>query len=154
MSLITDIMGKFQGSPMKIVNFQDMQTVLNDMKSKQKSGYLLINVLSPQQQSCLIENTLSIEAEEETINDFVENYNTHLVKIILYGKNCSDYSILEKKNKQLVSLGFNTFVYLGGLFEWLLLQDIYGCENFPTSRRILDILMFSYPSNKLLTESR
>lgn len=144
-----NIMDVFRGSSMKIVNFQDVQTIMNDAKTltnKKQSNYLLINVLSPEEQACLIENTLCIGAEEETINEFVENYNTHLVKIILYGKNCGDYSILEKKNKQLVSLGFDTFVYLGGLFEWLLLQDIYGCENFPTSKRILDILTFSHPS--------
>jgi hypothetical protein len=105
--------------------------------------HILINVLSSNQQKCLIQNTLLIDAEEETINNYVENFNTSSIKIVLYGKNCSDYSVLEKKNKQFISLGFDTFVYLGGLFEWLLLQDIYGFENFPTTTKTLDILEFS-----------
>ena len=36
-----------------------------------------------------------------------------------------------KKYRQLVDLGFsNVYIYTGGLFEWLLLQDIYGSTNF------------------------
>ena len=40
------------------------------------------------------------------------------------------------------------FVYTGGLFEWLMLQDIYGETEFPTSKKELDILRFK-PPNKL-----
>jgi hypothetical protein len=46
------------------------------------------------------------------------------------------------------------YVYIGGLFEWLLLQDIYGDEEFPTTAKIIDILKYkgtshiSYISNK------
>jgi len=41
-------------------------------------------------------------------------------------------------------LGFlNIYVYLGGIFEWLLLQDIYGDEEFPTTSKIIDILKYS-----------
>ena len=48
-----------------------------------------------------------------------------------------------KKYKQLQELGFvNIYVYPGGLFEWLLLQDIYGHEDFPTTSQELDILKF------------
>ena len=56
--------------------------------------------------------------------------------------NSSDYSIF-KKYEQLIKLGFyNVFVYTGGLFEWLLLQDIYGTEEFPTTAKQLDILKY------------
>jgi hypothetical protein len=70
--------------------------------------------------------------------------------IVLYGKNSSDYSVLEKKNKQLISLGFKVLIYLGGLFEWVLLQDIYGADQFPTSKRNLDILKYR-PRSKIFT---
>ena len=55
------------------------------------------------------------------------------IKIIIYGKNCNDEKIYIKY-QQLISLGFyNVFIYVGGLFEWLLLQDIYGSDEFPTT---------------------
>ena len=40
------------------------------------------------------------------------------------------------------------YLYLGGLFEWLLLQDIYGFDDFPTTSRQLDILKYK-PGQKL-----
>ena len=53
----------------------------------------------------------------------------------------SEYEKLVKKQKQLVSLGFkNVYIYLGGMFEWLLLQDVYGQKEFPSDKKgeILD----------------
>ena len=42
-----------------------------------------------------------------------------------------------------MSLGFiNVYMYSGGLFEWLLLQDIYGDEEFPTTKKDIDILKY------------
>ena len=56
--------------------------------------------------------------------------------------NYLDKSIV-KKTEQLVDLGFtNIFIYVGGLFEWLLLQDIYGKDNFPTIGDELELLKF------------
>ena len=47
------------------------------------------------------------------------------------------------KYKQLTDFGFkNVFVYRGGLFEWLLLQDIYGEEQFKTTTKVIDILKY------------
>jgi hypothetical protein len=34
---------------------------------------------------------------------------------------------------------------MGGLFEWLMLQDIYGKELFPTTKKELDLLKFKPP---------
>ena len=52
-----------------------------------------------------------------------------------------------KKYDQLIGLGFpNVFIYPGGLFEWLCLQDIYGYDNFPTTIKELDILKFKAKS--------
>ena len=56
--------------------------------------------------------------------------------------NAADESLGNKYN-QLTKLGFsNTYVYVGGLFEWLLLQDIYGFDSFPTTKKELDILKY------------
>jgi hypothetical protein len=126
---------------MKKINFEDMQTVI-----KNPEIYLIINTLSSAEQQCLIVNTISVNDEEIIINKFLkENKN---IIIIVYGKNCNDDST-NKKYNQLLSLGFyNIFVYTGGLFEWLLLQDIYGKELFPTTKKELDIL--KYKSNQML----
>ena len=48
----------------------------------------------------------------------------------------------------------NVFIYPGGLFEWLLLQDIYGFDDFPTTKKERDHLKYKGKSvftNKLLT---
>ena len=61
--------------------------------------------------------------------------------------NASDETIVRKYN-QLTSLGLiNVVIYPGGLFEWLLLQDIFCNEDFPTTKKELDIL--KYKGNKL-----
>ena len=31
---------------------------------------------------------------------------------------------------------------MGGLFEWLLLQDMYGSDEFPTTNKELDVLKY------------
>ena len=126
---------------MKKINFEDMQTVI-----KNAEIYLIINTLPPTDQSCLIINTTLADDEESLINKFLkENKN---VRIIIYGKNCNDDTV-QKKYQQLISLGFyNIYVYNGGLFEWLMLQDIYGRDLFPTTKKELDLLKFK--ANQLL----
>jgi hypothetical protein len=70
------------------------------------------------------------------------------MKIIVYGRNCNDNKLYTKYN-QLTTLGFyNVYVYAGGLFEWLMLQDIYGAKEFPTTKKELDII--KYKPNKVL----
>jgi hypothetical protein len=65
--------------------------------------------------------------------------------IILYGRNCNDETFLKKYN-QLIGLGFsNIYMYSGGIFEWLLLQEIYGSDEFPTTEKFLDILKYKPP---------
>jgi hypothetical protein len=100
----------------------------------------------------LIPDTIAIKDEEAIINKHL-NKNIH---IIIYGKNANDESIF-KKYEQLLTLGCNSvFVYTGGLFEWLLLQDIYGKDEFPTTSDELDILKYRTESvlqNRLLLEN-
>ena len=117
------------------VNFEDVQ---HSMKNKNK--FLLINTLDGSRQNILIKNTVPVDKEEELINKLIKsNLN---VNIIVYDENANAPNLM-KKYDQLVSLGFiNVFIYPGGLFEWLLLQDIYGYDNFPTTSQERDILKF------------
>lgn len=126
---------------MKKINFEDMQTVI-----KNPEVYLIINTLPISEQNCLIVNTTFASDEENIINKFMkENRN---IRIVIYGKNCND-DTTNKKYQQLLSLGFyNIFLYTGGMFEWLLLQDIYGKDLFPTTKKELDLL--KYKPNQML----
>ena len=63
------------------------------------------------------------------------------IKIIIYGENSSDSNV-DTKYKQINDLGFEVYIYGGGMFEWLLLQDIYSNSEFPTTTKILDILKY------------
>ena len=124
------------------INYEDVQYII-----KNTENHLLINTLNENEQECLIPNTININKEVELINKFIKTGNKE-VKIIIYGKNCNDEKIFTKYN-QLNSLGFyNIYIYSGGIFEWLMLQDIYGSNEFPTSKIELDIL--KYKPNKVL----
>lgn len=116
-----------------LCNFEIIQNMKEDT--------LLINTLNNNNQQCLIYRTLDVKEEEQKLNDIIRNRNKN-IKIILYGKNSHDVSIY-KKYKQLKDLGlYNISIYSGGLFEWLLLQDVYGSELFPTTNNEIDILKF------------
>jgi hypothetical protein len=129
-------------SSMNKINFEDIQYSLS-----QKDAILIINTLSENEQDCIIPMTITPEKEINIINNLLRNGNKN-IKIIIYGKNCNDDKIY-KKYEQLQSLGFyNIYLYIGGLFEWLMLQDIYGEKEFPTSKKELDILKFK-PQKKL-----
>ena len=125
----------------KKINYEDMQTII-----KNPEVYFIINTLPLSEQQCLIVNTTLANDEEIIINKFMKENQS--IRIIIYGKNCNDENV-NKKYQQLLSLGFyNIFVYFGGMFEWLLLQDIYGKDLFPTTKKELDLL--KYKSNQLL----
>ena len=132
-------MGNTQSSNQKI-NYEDIQHVL-----KNPDTYILINTLNPNEQNCLLPNTMNINQEEELINRLIKNGIKNM-RIIVYGKNCNDEKIY-KKQSQLFSLGFyDVYIYTGGMFEWLLLQDIYGYDMFPTTKKENDLL--KYKGNK------
>ena len=123
------------------INYEDVQHVI-----KNTEIYILINTLSESEQDCLIPHTININNEEIIINKFIKTGNKQ-IKIIVYGRNCNDEKIYIKYN-QLSSLGFqNVFIYTGGIFEWLMLQDIYGEKEFPTTKKELNIL--KYKPNKM-----
>lgn len=142
------------------VNYEDVQCVCrtaNPMKQHDYSNYhapthtqpwLLINTLPPGMQGCLIPGTLPIDEEEVAINALIAASDGKTREIIVYGKNAND-DTLHKKYQQLMGLGFrNVRVYPGGMFEWLLLQDIYGAASFPTTSKELDLLKYKPPSGR------
>ena len=122
------------------LNFEDIVYILKIHKSD-KSRYIIINTMPSNMQSHLILGTLKIDEEVSTLNSMIKSNIG--VDIVIYGINCSDNSVI-KKYEQLRKLGFyNVHVYLGGLFEWILLQDIYGNESFQTSsNEKIDILKY------------
>lgn len=133
----------------KRVNFEDVQHAI-----KTTDKFLIINTLPNNEQECLIQHTISIDTEEKIINEFLSEYNISNKYIIVYGKNTNDITV-EKRYKQLLTLGFqNVYIYIGGLFEWLNLQDIYGFAEFPTTKKIIDILKYKptkYFDNRFIT---
>jgi len=117
------------------INFEDMQYAISD------NDTIIINTLKPDMQECLIYRTVSIHEEVGLLNQMLSSSNTG-TRIVIYGLNASDETIVTKYN-QLTSLGFyNIYVYTGGLFEWLLLQDVYGSDAFRTTKKELDILKY------------
>jgi rhodanese-related sulfurtransferase len=118
----------------KKINFEDMQNAINDMNT------LIINTLNVELQKCLIERTTTIDQESRIVNTILKVNRE--ITIVIYGMNASDETIVNKYN-QLINLGFtNVYIYPGGLFEWLLLQDIYGADIFKTTSKELDILKY------------
>jgi hypothetical protein len=109
------------------------------VKDMQKEGATIIHTME-ETEKVLIVGTVSAEKEIEKINKMISK-NDYEKDIIIYGRNCHEYEKLVKKQKQLISFGFkNVYIYLGGMFEWLLLQDVYGTKEFPTEKNgeILD----------------
>ena len=118
------------------IHFEELGEIINN----NSSSCVIINTLPLEEQNCLIQHTVNGNIEVDTINNLLRQDKKK--KIIIYGKNYRDVSIY-KKYKQLKSLGFtNVFLYIGGLFEWLCLQDIYGINNFQTTGTEVDILKY------------
>uniref|UniRef100_A0A6C0BAD1 Rhodanese domain-containing protein n=1 Tax=viral metagenome TaxID=1070528 RepID=A0A6C0BAD1_9ZZZZ len=123
----------------KKVSFQDIQHAQTNERT------IIINTLSEQEQAILIYKTVPISNEISQVENAIKLKNN----IIIYGKNSNDESIYIKYN-QINKLGGLVYIYVGGLFEWLLLQDIYGSDMFKTTNKTLDILKFK-PNNILNT---
>jgi rhodanese-related sulfurtransferase len=121
------------------INYEDVQYAI-------KNNYIIINTLAENEQDLLISKTTNAFCEVEIINSLIKS-GMKDKNIIVYGKNANDDKIMTKY-QQLISLGFvNIYIYCGGLFEWLLLQDIYGEDEFPTTKKELD--MIKYKPRKL-----
>lgn len=115
-----------------------------DVKKSIYQNRVIINTLPVNDQSCLIKNTVKCHHEEKLINECIEKLDYNKL-IIIYGKNSSDNSVYDKYS-QLKNIGFsNIYIYCGGVFEWLLLQDVYGFSEFPTTENNVDILKYREP---------
>ena len=116
------------------IGFEDIKYLLN-----KGNKFIIINTMHENEQDCLIKGTTMPKDEVVIINKALSNPN---LTIVIYGKNYNDDSIY-KKFDNLINLGFvNVYVYPGGIFEWLLLQDIYSESEFPTTKNELDLLKF------------
>ena len=119
------------------LGFEDVQFAI-----RHSTQFILINTLSNTEQTCLIPSTLNFSQEETIINDLIANYDVRSKNFIVYGRNATDQTAVAKC-EQLLSVGFhNVYLYPGGIFEWLLLQDVYGVDEFPTIGKLLDLLKF------------
>ena len=120
------------------IGFEDIKIAI-----KSTNKYIIINTLDVNEQNILIENTVIASEEENIINKILYVYSEPDRPIIIYGKNSTDSSAI-KKYDQLVKLGIkDVYIYYGGLFEWLLLNELYGNEEFPvTNNSNIDLLQY------------
>jgi len=131
--------------PIQRINFEDIQFA-------QKNTSLIINTLPTTEQSLLIAGTISWEKEIQAVEVAIQKKES----IFVYGRHCNDETIYQKY-EQIRKLGGKVYLYAGGLFEWLLLQDIYGSA-FPTTTtfKTVDLLKYKPPTllnTKYLTYS-
>ena len=139
---IMDWISRENSNKFKKANFEDVQYAIHHPKE-----FIVINTLSSLEQDCLILGTIPAYQEENTINELVNRIDIPDKRIIIYGRNASDSSP-ETKYTQLYKLGIpDITIYPGGLFEWLLLQDIYGYKTFPTTKKNADILAYKAIKN-------
>lgn len=130
------------------VGFDDVLYLLRKLRPTAAATVgLLISTLSAGEQDYLIQHTLSYQMEEKTVNDLLQNYAAlSRTIVVVYGRNGADATV-EFKYKQLVSLGFaRVYMYMGGLLEWWMLQEIYGAENFPSQGTPRDLLHYAAPA--------
>ena len=119
-------------SPIQRINFEDVQYA-------QSSEKIIISTLPSNDQNMLIYKTIRCDQEIKVVEEAIQQK----IPIFIYGKHCNDETIYIKYD-QIKKLGGIVYLYTGGLFEWLLLQDIYGKDDFPTSSttRIVDLLKY------------
>jgi len=119
------------------INFEQLKKLLIP-----DDNTLIINTMPLDRQQCLLPETINADLETEIINDILEKGISKNKTLVIYGLNHTDKTVF-KKAIQLNKLGFGKVkIYLGGMFEWLLLQDVYGKEEFATTGKALDILLF------------
>ena len=124
------------GNTMSYVSYEDVQKC---------QGRTLISTLPTTEQDILIHNTVACHVEIATVEDAIKRKTP----IIIYGKNAND-STIYKKYDQIKKLGGIAYIYPGGLFEWLLLQDIYGNDHFKTTKYTKSMDILKYKPNNVL----
>ena len=107
-------------------------------RMKKQNEIILINTLPLTRQDCLIKGTLKAFMEVEYMNKLLKTNKNK--EIIVYGLHHTDLSVVQKYN-QLKKLGFkNVHIYFGGMYEWLLLQEVFDIINFQTDGTIQNIV--------------
>jgi len=110
----------------------------HQLQDRMKNDIVLINTLPILRQECLIKGTLKATHEVEHMNKLLKTNKNK--EIIVYGIHHTDLTVITKYN-QLKKLGFkNVHIYFGGMYEWLLLQEVFGVINFQTDGIIKNIV--------------
>jgi hypothetical protein len=110
----------------------------HQLQERMKHDIVLINTMDIKRQSCLIKGTLKASIEVDFMNKLLKTNKNK--EIIIYGIHHTDLSVIKKYN-QLKKLGFkNVHIYFGGIYEWLLLQDVFTTINFQTDGIIENIV--------------
>ena len=111
----------FRTPEVERITYEEMQRATKDT-----NGFI-VSTLPIGEQGCLVLRTLTPAEEEKRLNDCLKKGEASR-PVVVYGRNAGDCSP-EKKCVQLAGLGFTSVrLYAGGLFEWALLQDIYGTK--------------------------
>jgi hypothetical protein len=98
---------------------------------KLEDNELLITVMG-YNTTTFIPKTIIPSQEESVINKIINDKLQNNYTIYLYGKSSKDMELIGKKINQLKELGFYNFaVYAGGFFEYLLLRESFGSNDFP-----------------------
>ena len=109
-----------------------------EVKDKIRKDIVLLNTMPINRQDCVIKGTMKANYEEDYMNQLLKTNKNK--EIILYGLHHTDLSVIKKYN-QLKKLGFkNVHIYFGGMFEWLLLQEVFGTINFEIDGSLKDII--------------
>jgi len=110
----------------------------HQLQERMKYDIVLINTMDISRQHCLIKGTLKATIEVEFMNKLLKTNKNK--EIIVYGIHHTDLSVIKKYN-QLKKLGFkNVHIYFGGIYEWLLLQDVFTSINFQTDGTVENIV--------------
>jgi len=126
-------MGQHTSHPIpSLISAKQMQDIL--LHSSLTSRYLILSVLPDPilSNEPVIPQTLSPDKEEEILNQLLESGGQENTTLIVYGKNNADTRVFEKYYQLHHRFGFQCSLYLGGMFEWLLLQKIHGEDAYPT----------------------
>lgn len=92
------------------------------IQEKCLNKYIIITTIDKGYNIPLIKGTVSPHEEESIINRIIINKDKNIKGIIIYGKNNQDLSVIDKY-KQLIHFNVGEiYIYIGGLFEWLLLH--------------------------------
>jgi len=125
-------------SEINYIGYEHIQDFINVYKFRKDMVLITTNPVSNDTGNggnggnVLIRGTIqSVEEEERIINQALDSGKMGEMILFIYGKNCSD-TLPVRKAQQFIDLGFrNIYVYLGGIFEWALLADLYGVGEFP-----------------------